>query len=182
MPGGCDSHEREMPAGRTTHNPDSVRVKALCGSLVADYPDCALQILPCGCVLRQPFRAWGAVLHGDHGHPFLIEVAPCRSNLEAVRRIASIGTSRIDYLDCRCLEHFRNMPFYIWRALVLPEVRDLSLRPDVLFAVGTSGFVAREPALDGDLILKLAEESHLPEELDSALQAEGTMPLVRVKV
>ena len=66
--------------------------------------------------------------------------------------------------------------------MVLPEVRDLSLRPDVLFAVGTSGFVAREPALDGDVILKLAEESHLPEELDSALQAEGTMPLVRVKV
>ena len=183
MAGGGDAHQGEVTACRRAHDADLVRIQAAFLRFTADNADGALQILPGRGVLRQAaFGPWCPVLHRDDGYTHGVQVTAGRCDLETIGIIASITTAGIDDLDGVAIPDGRDVPLDIRRALALLRVGHLAFRPDVFPDAFRTVFIGSEAAHEFHFRLQRAQKAHLRHEFDAALQAEGTMRLVRVQM
>ena len=181
-----DTHERKMTASRTAHDANAVGTKAMSLGFVAHDTNGTLQILPGIGMLGQAAlgrRTRSAVFHGDNSHASVVEITAHRSNLEALRPVAIVCSTRIDDLNGAGLQYLRHVPFDIWSALIVLEIRSHALWPDLL--LGTllpTSLVARETIVERNLGLQRAKDTQLTKELDATFGAKDTMTAIGIEM
>ena len=133
-----------MAAGGRAHDADTIRIEPARSGLAPDDPDCALDILPCGRMLRERSRgARNAILYGYDGHSLFVEIAPEGSDLEPVRNVIVISAAGPYNLNRLRLKDFRHVPLEIRLALLFLTVGHLALGPDRRLYMLASRLVAR---------------------------------------
>ena len=182
VPRGGHAHQGQVAAGGGAHDPDAVGIESALRRLAAHDADGALEVLPGGGVLGQARRAGGAVFERDDGHAHRVQVAARRGDLEGVRVVGHVGAAGVDDLDGAGLAHRGDVPLDVGLALVVARVGHFPFGPDVLADQLRPVGVAGETALQRHFRLQGAQEAHLPQEFDAALEAVGAVALVRVEV
>ena len=171
-----------MSACRAAHDTNLVGIQAVLLSLTAHQLDGTLQVLPCRDVLGHILGAGCTVFHSHDRHTQLVQVTACRSYLEALRAIPLVAAARIDNLYGVGLLLLGEVPFYVGLALMFLCQRHLAFRPYILCNFLLACIIVGETLHDILFGCHGAGYSQLSQELNGAIQSEGTMTFVGIEV